>query len=124
MIDRAIANIPAVKVRADPVGAAQEAGQWARRFKHLLVHLDADVLDYLDLPLAENTRRNEGLRFDQLMSALPVLISSPNWAALTVCEVNPDHGEADGSTLRVFADGLADAISSAARLHAAAGASE
>jgi hypothetical protein len=74
------------------------------------------VLDYLDMPLAENTRRNVGLRFADLMAALRVLLSAPNWAALTVCEVNPDHGEADGSTLRTFIGALADALACSPRL--------
>ncbi|MGH8653443.1 MAG: arginase family protein [Gammaproteobacteria bacterium] len=79
---------------------------WARQFERLLVHLDVDVLDYVDMPLAENTRRNAGLRLDQLMASLRPLLGAPNWAALTVCELNPDHGENDGSTLRTFAGGL------------------
>ena len=72
-----------------------------------------DVLDYLDLPLAEETRRNTGLRFTQLVAALKELVAAPNWAALTICEVNPDHGELDGSTLRTFNQGVADALSGA-----------
>ena len=53
------------------------------------------MLDYLDMPLAENTRRNVGLRFTELMEALGMLLSAPKWAALTVCEVNPEHGESE-----------------------------
>lgn len=112
-----IAEVPLAQVRADPAGAALSvASSWARRFDRLLVHLDVDVLDYLDMPLAENTRRNEGLRFDQLMAALRVLLQAPNWGALTVAEVNPDHGEADGSTMRTFAEALADALAASPRL--------
>jgi arginase len=106
-----IAEVPLAEVLRDPsaCGAAVASG-WARRFERLLVHLDVDVLDFGDMPLAENTRRNIGLRFDQLMSALRPLLAAPNWAALTVSEVNPDHGESDGSTLVTFARGLADAL--------------
>ena len=46
------------------------------------------------------------------MTALRVLIAAPNWVALTVCEINPDHGEADGSTLETLCDGFADVLSS------------
>jgi arginase len=110
--DRGIAEVRLEEVIADPAGASRSvAGGWARRFERLLVHLDVDVLDYLDMPLAENTRRNAGLRFDQLMAALRPLLHAPNWVALTVAELNPDHGESDGSTLRVFAEALADALS-------------
>jgi arginase len=106
-----IAEVPLAEVARDPSGCgAAVAGGWARRFERLLVHLDVDVLDFADMPLAENTRRNIGLRFDQLMAALRPLLAAPNRVALTVCEVNPDHGESDGSTLLRFARSLADAL--------------
>jgi arginase len=109
--DRGIAEARLADVVADPSGAAQAVvNGWARHFERLLVHLDVDVLDYLDMPLAENNRRNAGLRFDQLMAALRPLLLAPNWVALTVTELNPDHGESDGSTLRTFAEALADAL--------------
>lgn len=96
------------EVDADPVAAAQSVVRWARTFDRLLIHVDVDVLQFLEMPLAENVRRNIGIRFESLMAALRVLMQAPNWAALTVCEINPDHGEADGSTLRTFASELAD----------------
>jgi arginase len=115
--DRGIAEARLEEVIPDPAGAAQSvASGWAQRFERLLVHLDVDVLDFLDMPLAENTRRNVGLRFDQLMAALRPLLRAPNWVGLTIAEVNPDHGERDGSTLRVFAEALADALSASPRL--------
>lgn len=71
-------------------------GGWARQFERLLVHLDVDVLDYVDMPLAENNRRNVGLRFDQLMASLRPLLRAPNWTALTVCELlNASHAAPD-----------------------------
>jgi arginase len=115
--ERGIAEVRLADVVADPAGAARSlADGWARRFERLLVHLDVDVLDYVDMPLAENTRRNIGLRFDQLMTVLRPLLAAPNCVALTIAELNPDHGEADGSTLRAFADALADALSTSPRL--------
>jgi arginase len=115
--DRRIAEVSFAEVAADPSGVAGKViGGSAKRFELLVVHLDVDVLDYLDMPLAENTRRNVGLHFDQLMAALRPLLSAPNWVALTVCEVNPDHGDADGSTLRIFVEALADALAGSLRL--------
>ena len=106
-----IAEVRLTAVAADPSGTAERVvGGWARQFDRLLVHLDVDVLDYIDMPLAENNRRNAGLRFDQLMASLRPMLRAPNWTALTVCELNPDHGEADGSTLRTFAAALAEAL--------------
>jgi arginase len=115
--DRGLAEVRLENVLADPAGVARSVAEgWAQRFERLLVHLDVDVLDYLDMPLAEENRRNAGLRFDQLMAALRPLLRAPNWMALTVAELNPDHGESDGSTLRTFAEALADALSASPRL--------
>jgi arginase len=109
--DLGIAEVRLADVADDPSGAAQAVvSGWAQQFERLLIHLDVDVLDYVDMPLAENNRRNIGLRFDQLMASLRPLLRAPNWTALTVCELNPDHGESDGSTLRTFAEALADAL--------------
>ena len=57
MIDRlGIAEVRLAEVAADPHGAAAMAdgGQaWARRRSmRLLIHLDVDVLDFADMPLA------------------------------------------------------------------------
>jgi arginase len=111
-----IAEVRLAEVAVDPSGTAQTvATGWARQFERLLVHLDVDVLDFVDMPLAENTRRNSGLRFDQLMAALGPLLSAPNWTALTICELNPDHGESDGSTLQSFAEALSNALAASPR---------
>lgn len=115
--ERGIAEIRLAQVAADPAGVARGVVEgWAQRFGRLLVHVDVDVLDYLDLPIAENTRRNHGLRFTQLVAVMRELVAAPNWVALTICEVNPDHGELDGSTLRAFSEALADVLSGAMRL--------
>ena len=107
-----IAEVRLAEVASDPAGTARAVAQgWARRFERVLIHVDVDVLDYLDLPIAEETRRNRGLRFMQLTAALRELVTTPGWIGLTVCEINPDHGEADGSTLRTFSEGLADVLS-------------
>ena len=54
-----IAEVRLAEVAADPSGAAEAvASGWARQFERLLVHLDVDVLDFVDMPLAENNRRN------------------------------------------------------------------
>jgi arginase len=101
-------------VRDDPVAAAEGVVEgWASQFDYLLVHLDIDVVDFADAPLAENARRNVGLKLDTLLTALERLVAAPNWCGLTVCEINPDHGERDGSTLDDFASRLATVLSGA-----------
>jgi arginase len=111
-----LSEIRFADVVADPSSAGERvAAGWARRFERLLIHLDVDVLDFADMPLAENTRRNVGLRFDDLMAALRPLLRAPNLAALTICELNPDHGESDGSTMRTFAAAVAEALAASPR---------
>jgi arginase len=106
-----ISEMPLAEVAADPTRAAQRVlAEWGERFDRLLVHVDLDVLDFLDMPLAENTRRNVGLKFSQLMMSLKVFLRAPNCVAITLCELNPDHGEADGSTLRQLAEALTQAL--------------
>jgi len=68
--DQGIAEVRLATVVADPTGAARSVVDgWVRRFDRLLVHLDLGVLDYLDMPLAEERRRNKGLRFDQVFKS-------------------------------------------------------
>jgi arginase len=77
-----MALISLAEVRQDPVAAAQRALAWAERYQRLLVHLDVDVLSFVDFPIAENVRRCEGLRLEELSAALLGLLSSPRWRAL------------------------------------------
>jgi arginase len=110
-----ITEVRLAEVAADPARAGRSvATGWARQFDRLLIHLDVDVLDFLDFPLAENTRRERGLSFAQLLAALGPLLSAPNWATLTITELNPDH--ADDSILRTFAGGLARVLAASPRL--------
>lgn len=76
----------------------------------LLVHFDVDVVDFTDLPLSEETGRNQGLPFVAAMRALGVVLTRPKIGALTVTELDPDHGAAAGSTVAAFAAALADAV--------------
>ena len=111
-IDRlGIATVAAEDVAADPRGAAAAA---AARFDRYLVHFDVDVVDFVDLPLSENTGHNVGLPFAAATAALDALLAGPGFAGLTVTEHNPAHGAADGSTTRALAAALQRALSFAA----------
>lgn len=108
---RALKTIPNDAVAADPIGTASEALAWANeRFDRVLIHFDVDVIDFADAPLSENTGRNVGLSFDTAMRALASLLDGEGVSALTVTELNPNHGSEDGSTLAAFASRLADAF--------------
>jgi arginase len=105
------------EVIANPEDAvAQTLAQMEPRFDRLLVHFDVDTVDFIDLPLSENTGRNEGLSFEVAMRALSELLKSERLAAVTVTEFNPDHGEVDGSTTEALADGLVHALRGSAML--------
>jgi arginase len=109
--DLGIEEVPLAQVASAPADSARGvAERWARRFERLLVHVDADVLDFLDFPIAEETRRYRGIRFEQLVAVLRELVAAPNWTTLTICEVNPDH-DPDGSSMRRLSEALADVLS-------------
>ena len=102
--------IDELDVARDPRGAATRARQWAEERGQFVVHFDADSIDFGDLPLAENTDRNVGLSFDQVASALAVLLASDHLGALTVTEINPYHGEPEAKTLHTFLDRFVPAV--------------
>jgi arginase len=59
--------------------------------------------------MSENTGRNVGVPLQAALDALATLLDDLRATALTITELNPLHGEADGSTLTRFFDGLARA---------------
>jgi arginase len=107
---RSLETIALSAVQADPAAASRRAVTWGSRYRRLLVHLDVDVLAYTDFPIAENVRRGVGLRFEQLSAALAPLLAAPNWRALTLTEVNPDHAPDESETFRRLIGMLADAL--------------
>jgi arginase len=108
---RGLRGIPLAEVAREPRAAASRAlelaGAEGRRY---LVHFDVDVIDFVDMPLSENTGRNYGLPFAAAMDALEVLVAGPGLAAVTITELNPHHGARDGSTLHAFVERLARAL--------------
>lgn len=105
--DGAIAMSDLAEVAQSPVRCADTIlSNWATKFERLLVHLDVDVIDFNELPLAENYSKNKGLSYSHTLELLERLVKSPKFAGLTLTEVNPDHGAADGSTIQKFAQDL------------------
>jgi arginase len=99
------------EVKANPTDSARRAVAWAAGYDRLLVHLDVDVLSYTDFPIAENTRRCDGLSFEALSASLELLLAAPNWRALTLAEVNPDHAPDEAETFRRLIGMLSQALS-------------
>jgi arginase len=62
----------------------------------LAVHLDVDVLDFIDAPLAENTDgRNSGPTLDQAAVALRIAAQDARFRALSIGELNPTRSAGD-----------------------------
>ncbi|MGX7678517.1 arginase family protein [Jatrophihabitans sp. DSM 45814] len=74
---------------ADPAAATRAALE-ALPPSPFAVHIDVDVLDFVDAPLAESTNgRNTGPTLVQLGEALRVAVTDPRWLALSIGEINP-----------------------------------
>ena len=103
--------IPVVEVRDDPAVAAKRALHiLAGETDRILVHFDVDVIDFTDTPLSENPGRNEGITYEQAMTAFEVLAASPDLSGLTVTELNPNHVEEGAGSIERLARDLAGAF--------------
>jgi arginase len=115
-IDRLRLPVMSVQdVKADPLAAARRARAWAASFDRLLIHVDADVLDYTRFPIAENVRRGAGLVFSELAQVLRVMVQAPNFTALTLTEINPDHAPDEPKAFSALIGMLCETMSAACR---------
>ena len=103
----AVPVTPVTALAADPAAAARAALALLPQCQRLAVHFDVDVIDFVEAPLSENTGRNVGVRLDTALAALAELLADARVAVVTVTELNPLHGAADGSTVAEFARGVA-----------------
>jgi arginase len=108
--DRAIKVISRVEALSDIEAAAARAAEWAARFDCVLIHVDVDVLSFIDFPIAENVRRCDGLKLEQVAFVLKQLTVLPQWRGLTITEVNPDHAPDESAAFTRLNDVLADAL--------------
>jgi len=106
-----VAVVAAEALRSDPAAAARHALAQLADATRVIVHLDVDVVDFVDAPLSENTGRNVGVPLAAVAAALPVLMADRRAAALTVTELNPVHAAADPGCLGRLVDALVAAIS-------------
>ena len=94
-----------------------DARQAAARARGLLsagpfmVHLDVDVLDFIDAPIAENVNgRNSGPTIELLERALVVLLQDPHCLALSIGQLNPAHAASDPTALPRLVTTLVSAL--------------
>ena len=93
---------------ADPVRAAERALADAGDGP-VLVHLDVDVTDSADLPLANFPHYGSGVTWDAVTACLRALLRSGWVAGLVLTEVNPTH-DTDGSQLERYIAGITEAL--------------
>jgi arginase len=92
---------------ADPAGAVTAALDYLPAGP-LAVHIDVDVLDFTDAPLAEDTAgRNTGPTLGQAEQALMRAARDPRVRALSIGELNPTRSAGDPDAIPRFADSIA-----------------
>jgi arginase len=81
----------------------------------LAIHIDVDVLDFTDAPLAENTDgRNTGPTLDQVGEALRVAARDPRLRAFSIGELNPTRSAGDPEAIPRFVGVLAGVLAATA----------
>ena len=72
-----------------------------------VVHVDVDVLDFLDAPLAENVNgRNSGPTLIELGEALTALWREPDFIGMSIGQLVPAHAASDPTSLGRFVKAL------------------
>jgi arginase len=80
----------------------------------LAVHIDVDVLDFIDAPLAENTDgRNSGPTLEQVTVALEAAARDPRFRVLSIGELNPTRSAGDSAAIPRFVASVATVMASA-----------
>src|SRR5262249_3365296 len=74
------------------------------------LHSDSASTASAALPICENTDRNVGLPHSTALQALTCAAAGPGLQAITITQISPNHGAADGSAINTFAHGLATAL--------------
>ena len=94
-------------LEADPAAAALAAVSRLPAGP-LALHLDVDVLDFTDAPLAENTDgRNTGPTLDQVTEALTAAARDLRMRVLSIGELNPTRCAGDHDALPRFVTSIA-----------------
>jgi arginase len=99
---------------ADPSGAAA-SGLDMLPPGPLAIHVDVDVLNFTDAPLAENTDgRNTGPTLDQLAEALRSAATDPRLRAVSIGEINPTRAAGDPHAISRFVNVIGNSLAAAA----------
>jgi arginase len=98
-----------IRGRAEEI-AAEALSEIERRAGRFLVHLDVDVIDFTDCPIADVPQQGAGLEAREAISCLKVFVESPKFSGLTITEINPDHADEEGALLGAFAGSIAEVL--------------
>jgi arginase len=94
----------------DPVSSAVDSLKYLPSGS-LEVHLDVDVLDFVDAPLAENTDgRNSGPTLDQVTITLRIAAQDPRFRSLSIGELNPTRSAGDPDAIPRFIASVASVL--------------
>src|SRR5215211_1970908 len=107
-------SLEEIRGRADEV-AARALGEVEGRAERFMVHLDVDVIDFTDCPIADVPQQGEGLEVQEAISCLKAFVRSPKFCVLTITEINPDHADEEGAVLSGFAESIAEVLASLGR---------
>src|SRR5262245_24014013 len=84
---------------ADPAGSMSSLlDGWAKDYDAVLVHLDVDLINFMELPLSEEITRVGGMPLAAAAVGVRTALRLGNAAGLAVAEANPDH-DPDGSAI-------------------------
>ena len=98
-------------IRQKRIEAAREALIYLEEnSKKFLMHLDVDVIDFTDLPVADVPQYSQGMMFREVMDCLSVFTSSSKLGGLVITEFNPDHLDEEGKDVAIFIEGIAKAL--------------
>jgi arginase len=94
----------------DPQGEAKTILEWAGT-RQFALHLDLDVLDFIDLPLAENTDgRNSGPTLEAVSTVLTSSCAAPGLRVLSIGELNPTRASGTPDAIPRFIEALGAAL--------------
>ncbi|MDT5093514.1 MAG: arginase [Mycobacterium sp.] len=107
VVELELYTVTSAELADSPAEVVRAAMAWLPA-SPLVVHVDVDVLDFTDAPLAENTDgRNTGPSLDALQVALEVAQRQGNPRILSVAEINPTRSAGDPEALPRFVSTLA-----------------
>jgi arginase len=104
-----VASFPTQGITDAREQADRACQEIASRADPVLVHFDVDVIDSTDFPLADFPHFNEGLSYEDAITALRAFCSLEGFGGLVVTEINP-HRDVDGSLVDRLVGDLVDVL--------------